>query len=210
MKISENELAIRKDRIIHEAFQLFCEKGIDKISIKDIAQKANVGEKSVYRYFNSKTELILATVNVLWREIVYELINSIESDYEEKSGLQQVECLLHCFRHLFENYSNYVIFSYDYKLFLLRHDAFLTEDEYIGEIQPIHDLYIKALNKGMKDGSIGLHTDTEDIYYAVWGLIRGYIVKIVIYGRMYEAANLWLDRFDLACSLILKGLKYHE
>lgn len=209
MKISESELAARRSRIIHEAFQLFCQEGIDKVTIKEISLKAKVGEKSVYRYFNTKTELIISTVDVLWKEIISELIASIGPDYEQKTGLEQVDCLLHCFRNLFENYSNYVLFSYDYKLFLVRHNALLKEHTYIDEIRPIHDMYIKALNKGMKDGSIGVHTDTEDLYNAMWGLIRGYIVKIVIYDRMYEGRNMWLERFDLACSLVIKGIKYN-
>lgn len=178
------------------------------MSIKDIAKIAQVGEKSVYRYFSTKAELTIATVCLLWKEIVYELIASIDQEeYEKKDGLGQIQCLLQCFRHLYEEHSEYVLFSYDYKLFLIRHEAFLTESEYIDEIHPIQNLYLKALAKGMEDGSIAINAEPEELYYAIWGLFRGYIVKIVIYGRMYAGTNMWYKSYESACALVLGGLR---
>ena len=207
MKITEAELLARKNRIIREAFHLFCQNGIDGVSIKDIACKADVSEKSVYRYFNNKVELIQATVTVMWQEIIAKLTDSIDPGFEAMTGLARIACLLRCFRNLFENHSCYILFSYDSKLFLIRHGAHLSEQLYRDEIQPMQDLHMQALQKGVQDGSVNICADAEDVFYAIWGLLRGYIVKIVLGDRMSAAENMWLHRYDLACDLILKGLK---
>lgn len=207
MKISEDELSRRKHRIIHTAFRLFCENGVDQVTIKDIAKMAHVGEKSVYRYFNTKKELLLQTGFVLWKEIVNELMVSIGVDYENKSGLEQVHALMEGFRTLYENNADYVLFSYDYKLSLIHHALQMTEAEYEEILRPIHDMYMSALEKGIQDGSIRQREGAEDLYFAIWGLMRGFVVKMVIYDRMYAGKSPWKERFDIACHLILSGLK---
>lgn len=207
MKISEEELSQRKARIIHKAFILFCRNGIDKITIKDIAKAAGVGEKSVYRYFSTKKNLLMETGFMLWREIVNELSVTMGAEYKAKTGYEQIVDLLEGFRNLFENHAEYVLFSYDFKLFLIRHTAYLTETEYEDILKPIHTLYLDALRKGLKDGSIVSGQTAENLYYAMWGLMRGFVVKIVIYDRMYDGKNPWKDRFGVARELILKGLR---
>lgn len=207
MKISEEELSQRKARIIHKAFTLFCRNGIDKITVKDIAKAAGVGEKSVYRYFNTKKDLLMETGFMLWREIVSELCVAIGDEYDTKTGYGQIEDLLDGFRNLFENHAEYVLFSYDFKLFLIRHAAYLTERQYEDILSPIHTLYLNALRKGLADGTVVSHEPAENLYYAMWGLMRGFVVKIVIFDRMYDGKNPWKDRFEIARNLVLSGLK---
>ena len=93
---------------------------------------------------------------------------------------------------------------------MLRHGAYLTKTEYIDEIKPIQKMYFQALQKGMEDGSIAVRGDIEEIYYAIWGLIRGYIVKIVIYDSMYQGENMWRNSFIRACTLVIDGLRFKE
>lgn len=197
----------RKRRIIHEAFQLFCREGIDKVSLKEIANKSKVAEKSIYRYFGTKVNLVIETGSMLWKEIVSGLLDSIGDDYAAKSGYEQVVELLQQFRVLFGEYAQFVLFSYDYKLFLIRHGVKITADEYSAEIQPLREQYLKAFQKGMRDGSIKAEASPEELYFAIWGLMRGYSVKIVIYDRMYAGENIWRPQFDMACGLILSGLR---
>lgn len=164
---------------------------------------------SIYRYFNSKTGLLIASVNTLWEEIISELIgSSTQADYYSKSGYAQIQNLMQGFQHLFDEHSKYIVFSYDYKLYLIRQSAYLSEEIYRDELKPVRDLFVNALNKGMDDGSIAIRVNADDVYYAIWGLMRGYIAKVSIYDSMYAGKNLWREHFNLACSLILNGLKY--
>lgn len=207
MKITEAELIARKSRIIHEAFQLFCRHGIDKVSIKSIALKAGVGEKSIYRYFSTKSDLLLETVLMLWTEIVSELTAGLPQNFDSLSGYDQIICITHRFLHLYNNNSEFILFSYDYKLFLVRTSAQLTVHEYSEVLRPIRELYIRALLKGKADGSTRVQADVDDIYFAIWGLLRGYVAKMVIYDKMYEGENPWTNRFDTALGLILSGMR---
>ena len=54
----QNELKTsRINRILESAFNLFSEKGIDTITMNDIAATAEIGVASLYRYFETKDEI---------------------------------------------------------------------------------------------------------------------------------------------------------
>jgi len=49
---------IRKDHILDAALQAMAKRGIDSVSIKDIAIEAQLSIGNVYNYFNSKDEIL--------------------------------------------------------------------------------------------------------------------------------------------------------
>ena len=58
----QNELKTsRINRILESSFALFSEKGIDTITMNDIASMAEIGVASLYRYFATKDEIAIRT-----------------------------------------------------------------------------------------------------------------------------------------------------
>ena len=74
----QNELKTsRINRILESAFSLCSEKGIDTITMTDIASTAEIGVASLYRYFATKDEIAIVRHLLLSRlsdlnELVYE------------------------------------------------------------------------------------------------------------------------------------------
>jgi TetR/AcrR family transcriptional regulator, repressor for uid operon len=52
-------------RILDAAFQQFCQMGIRRSSMEDVARRAKVGRVTIYRRFESKDKLVAA---LMWRE----------------------------------------------------------------------------------------------------------------------------------------------
>jgi len=55
----------RREQIVSAAARVFAEKGYHRATTQDIAQEAEVSEGTIYNYFTSKDELLLAIVNRL-------------------------------------------------------------------------------------------------------------------------------------------------
>ena len=53
-------------RILDAALDLFLEDGFDAMSIESVAERAGVGKTTIYRRWQSKEELVLATVDTLY------------------------------------------------------------------------------------------------------------------------------------------------
>ena len=59
----ERKAAARKKRILDAAARVFARKGYQRATTKEIADEADVGEGTIYSYFGSKRDLLLALVS---------------------------------------------------------------------------------------------------------------------------------------------------
>jgi AcrR family transcriptional regulator len=65
----------KKENICHAAFELFSTHGIQKVSMAEIAKKANVSQVTIYNYFGSKDELL--------RHVIVEFMDNKWKEFEE-------------------------------------------------------------------------------------------------------------------------------
>lgn len=209
MKITEEEKLERKERILHTAFNLFCEHGIEQVTLLNIAKEAKVGIASIYRYFINKVQLVLETLSVLWKQIGISLEESAEATdcYADMTGFEQLKIRVEGCKKLYLDNADYVLFSYEAKLYLQRNHVQLTQQQYDNLMYDIKKPCISAINKGKADGSIPTQKDSEDLFYVIWGAIRGYVVKIVIYDALCEDGGPWKSRYDLLEEALLTALR---
>jgi AcrR family transcriptional regulator len=53
-----------KEKILQEAFRLFCRRGIKSVSMDDIALQLGMSKKTLYRWFENKDELVQAVIKI--------------------------------------------------------------------------------------------------------------------------------------------------
>lgn len=61
-----NTIKINKEQIINQAMKLANEKGIENLNIRDLASICEVSIGTIYNYFPSKSDLLLAVVSSFW------------------------------------------------------------------------------------------------------------------------------------------------
>lgn len=208
MKISEQERAYRKQKIIETAFKMFCESGIESISMEQIAKTAGVGSTTMYRYFVNKPFLVQETLSVLWKSIGERLDLKVggPKTYEQLNGMEQIRVQLECLKNLYVENREYILFSYEAKLYLIRNSVRITQKQYDFLMLDIREPCIAAIEKGKKDGSIPAKKDSDELFFSIWGSVRGYIVKIVIYGYLCESESMWEKGYDVLKEGILCAL----
>ncbi len=208
MRITEEEMAERKDKMLHVAYGLFCKYGIDAITLSQIAKESGVGLSTVYRYFNTKGELLLQTQKILWEETVEQVR---ASNWDQlplaKDGWEEMSILLYGFKAFYEQHSRYLLFAMDYKMFLVRHDIKLPQYIYDSIISPVQKLFCAALERGHQDGSI---TNKETVYNQfaeIWGIMRGFAEQLAVLEKIYDGPNTGEILFDRIIYHILEGLR---
>lgn len=208
MRLSEEEMQKRREIMIQSAFLLFCEKGIEAVKLTEIAKKASVSEATIYRYFGNKERLVLEAFVKLWDTIMRNVYKAVVETpgYTLMSGYKQIETWIGGFSHLYQYDKDFILFSYEAKLYLLRHNIKLDKFHQDALMQSWHTPCVAAIDRGKKDGSIPVKKDSEDLFYAIWGSIRGYVVKIVIYDRLYESDSPWESRYKTMKEGILSAL----
>jgi AcrR family transcriptional regulator len=81
----ERKKAERKERIFNAAIEVFAEKGFRNATIKDIAEIADVGEGTIYSYYASKDDLLMAIIEQLSDLKMRNVFapEALESDYRD-------------------------------------------------------------------------------------------------------------------------------
>jgi AcrR family transcriptional regulator len=73
MREQDNHSAAKHARILQAAVELFTERDFHQVLMDDVADRADVGKGTVYRYFPTKEELYFATIFEGWDQLGKEL-----------------------------------------------------------------------------------------------------------------------------------------
>ena len=150
---------IKLNFIVDVATELFLQNSISIITIKDIAQKAGVGEATIYRYFSRKQNIVLKSVLKL-ESIV---LNNYFNLSNEKNGFDKITSFYYNYLEIFNMHPDFYKFIAEFDAYMLSEEP-IELGEYEDEINKFKDIFINAYNLGITDGSIKKH-DNIDLFY---------------------------------------------
>lgn len=136
----ENTKNLRKQIVINASYKLFLEKKIETASIQEIADEAEIGVASIYRYFTNKGEMAVEAAILSWENGLNPLLEKVLSD--ENAGIASLmngyidifKKNPDFFRYL-EDFDNYISKLETAPLAMERYEIMLNrQDEMIGSI----------------------------------------------------------------------------
>lgn len=198
----------RKERIIQTAFTMFCELGVEQTNLKQIAQCAQVGDMTLYRYFGSKPNLVLSVLDAFWNKINRQIGEQViaTANYDTMTGIEQIQVMLHCFHSMYLENADFIRFSFEAKIYLVHHRVCLPVPMF-DRMLDLREPCINAVEKGRRDGSISTEEDDEALFYAICGSIRGYMIKIILCDLLHSVQNPWEACFPVLERGILSALR---
>ncbi len=109
----EAEKAVRMQRAMESGFRLFAEKGIDSVTMPEIADASGVARPSLYRYFSTKPELVIAIGTWKWKEYIEGARQRIPEEVRERMRAREfVEAYLDLFLDLYRNHRELLRFNH--------------------------------------------------------------------------------------------------
>jgi AcrR family transcriptional regulator len=82
--------ATKHARILQAAVELFTERDFHQVLMDDVAERADVGKGTLYRYFPTKEELYFATIFEGWDRLGKELEEALQQDGPLRDTLEHV------------------------------------------------------------------------------------------------------------------------
>ncbi len=79
----------KKNIILEAVVELYCERGMEKVSISDIAEKAGVSQVSIYNYFQSKDNLACCAVTFYYEKLLQDFMEAMHSELSFKEKVKQ-------------------------------------------------------------------------------------------------------------------------
>ena len=96
-EVREQNIAL----VTQSALACFVENGIEKTTIRDIAQHAGLTERSVYRYFAGKDELVIAAAYLYWDRAKELAAQSLAKQRRRgMTGIEEIRVLLRSYAGL--------------------------------------------------------------------------------------------------------------
>ena len=185
----DNQKEKRKEQVVLAAIEVFKEKGIDSSKMTDIAKKAEIGVATVYRYFNTKIELVIAAATALWKEKISILYNKFyEPMFMELNGADRVRLILNLFVDIYQNYPEFIIFLEAFDNYIVKESIPLENLEGYEKIIIDTKLDIfKAIDQGKKDGSIKINIDNHVFYITITHSLMSLSQKLILRGNILRS-----------------------
>ena len=194
---------IRRTYIVDTAVKLFLSKSISEVKIKDVAEKAGIGEATFYRYFSNHTTLIIACALHLQETAGKQYLTLIE----EGNGYDMIAQFYRRFYQVFSAHEEYYRFLSEFDSYS-RDGADRKEmEQYSDNMDIFHDVYVKAYKIGLADGSVREMEDIDRFYYATTHALLSLCKKLASEGNIVKQDKA-IDRAEEVKTLVDVVLEY--
>ena len=174
------------DSILEESFKLFAKKGIEPVIMTEIASVCGVGRATLFRYFPSKTDLVIAIAIQKWTEFI-EWYGSLLSpeETEKLTGAQYLKYYLDSFLELYRNHKDMLCFNYDFNSFV--RNAEWSQEQKVqyekvassfGKI--FHELYTRGMQDGTLNSAISEQTMYSSTFHIMLAAVTRYAVGLAV------------------------------
>ena len=181
--MSQGDLRKRNmELVVRKALGCFIEQGIEKTKVSQIAEKAGLTERSVFRYFDTKADLVLAASYLYWNLVLEYIDQQLPAEQREKmTGLEEISHLLICYSNLYFDDPKGLRFTLDAELML---DSAGKKVEHRNQppepYETSNGQVAKAIRKGLADGSVSPEVDVKELYYNSYDTILGLMQRLSI------------------------------
>ena len=165
----EAEKAVRRQRAMESAFRLFAERGIEQVTMPDIAKDSGVGRPSLYRYFSSKTDLVIAIGAWKWKEYINESARRLSGgQFDTMDSKGQLEFFLDSFLDLYRHHRNILRFNHFFNSYIENENATTEQMQpYVQIIEELADEFHAVYQKAMVDGLIRTDIPEKNMFSSV-------------------------------------------
>ena len=175
---------IKNERIalaVDTAAELYLTVGIGNAKMTDIAEKAQMGVASLYRYFGTKQLFTVKVGSYIWKKTMKKLEPLYTGgEYLAKTGFEQVTALLNIFHTLLEEHRPFLRFVSEFDVFVIREHLGIGQlTEYESCSMNMLPVVSAAMRKGVEDGTIRPDVDAKAFYDAITDALLGMCEKFV-------------------------------
>ena len=168
-----------KATILQTAQEIITEKGLDGLSLRELARRIDYSPSGLYEYFNSKDEIVTA-ICAESRELMRDYLNGVPADLPPSERLVQMGLA-------------YLEFADDHPEHFQLIFNQLTADrssfgEEVEEESPYH-LLLQAVQAVIEAGELTPCEDynLQEIAYSLWSLVHGMAVLRQTHLRNFQA-----------------------
>lgn len=179
----------RKEEVIKAAISVFKINGIDNTKMTDIADKAQIGVATLYRYFKTKSDLAIETGVYLWKHE----INTLYKDFYDYSqgdlnGRDNLKNALNIFLKIYLEHPEILGLLEHFDNYIVKEDIPISKlANYENSIFDMKFIIIDAIEQGQKDGSLKNNIDATLFYITLTHSLISLSQKLILRGAILKS-----------------------
>jgi len=181
----------RRQDVIEVAIKIFKEQGIGNTKMTEIAERAELGVATLYRYFNNKAELVIEASTWLWEEEMSEIfVGYYKNGFQEESGSGKIRKILSIFIEIYKNYPETLAFLEDFDNYIIKEKIDPERlQNYEKEVIDIKSIMMEAIEEGKRDGSVKPHIGSNEFYITITHTLMSLAQKLIIRGGVLNSGK---------------------
>lgn len=205
MNDTQSRKTLHKEKVIRVALDFFSTFGIENSKVSDIAKKSNLTERTIFRYFATKNDLVLATALLFWNS-TSSRINKLMEEEQNKSlkGIDKVRFILNQYASLYDSSKKELIFCDEAETYLSRcGKSILLSNRPPIDFYKSNEPLAKAIKDGILDKSIKDNKDIGLIYLNTYDGLLGFMQKLALSEELSKEDDA-RRRLDLFIDFLIK------
>ena len=181
------EMAAKNQRILENGFRIFAEKTIERVKMTDVAEAAGIGIASLYRYYSTKPELIMAISTKIWDEYTKDNRKKLEETKGAgRTAAEEFDFFLESFLDLYRNHKDMLRFNQFFNVYLQSGE--ITDEQkkpYTDMIRALEVRFGDTYHKGQQDGTLNTDLPEKEMFSATLHLMLAVVTRYAV-GLAYN------------------------
>ena len=186
----ELEMAARREAMLSAGFRLFAEKGIEPVSMQEVADACKVGVATLYRYYNTKLSLVIAIGVRQWEDYgAWAKALRKERHADDMTAAEDLSFYLDFFIDLYQNHKDLLRFNQNFNNYV-QHEGASPEQlkPYVAAVGALGLFSHKIYEKGLRDGTIRTDMGEEKLFAATSHIMLAVAVRYA-QGLLFSAGD---------------------
>ncbi|MBQ6480443.1 MAG: TetR/AcrR family transcriptional regulator [Anaerolineaceae bacterium] len=192
----------RLEKILSVSFPIFAEKGIETVSMNEIADACSIGIATLYRHYRTKTELVVAVSASVWNNFASEYYN--QKHNPDFTAAENFEKYLDSYLDLYKNHKDILQFNQYFNVYIKNIAASSEQMEpFTKVIERIAELFHDIYSSGLRDKTIRTDVSEEEMFSTTMHLMLAAVTRYAI-GLVYENSSDQESELLLQKKMLLK------
>lgn len=179
-------IAAKRREFIEKAYELFCKKSIDTVSLQDIANETNYGIATLYRYFTNKHTLVVEVAACKWEDFIKaNAARRPDEKFRDMTGAEIFDFYLESFIEIYRNNRDLLRYNQLFNIYITVENIKLESMKpYKTVIDDLKARFHIMYEKGVKDHTLRSGISEEEMFSTTLHLMLAAVTRYAV-GLVY-------------------------
>ena len=187
-ELNELQKEVTRQRILENGFRVFSERTIEKVKMTDVAAEGGIGVATVYRYFPTKTSLVLAISAWAWEKQLSKEVQKL--DTQEMTAAEEFGFFLESILELYRSNRALLRFNQFFNVYIENESGISAENmrPYLAVVDVLSVRFDALYRKAQQDGTLRTDLTAEEIMLTSLHLMLAATTRYAV-GLIYEKGS---------------------